>query len=52
MNRARYILLLTVWCGIVVSCGRLSHNDVQALYEQGRALREQGEPAEAMAVFR
>lgn len=51
MNRARYILLLTVWCGIVVSCGRLSHNDVQALYEQGKALREQGEPAEAMAVF-
>ncbi|MBR4520550.1 MAG: tetratricopeptide repeat protein [Paludibacteraceae bacterium] len=51
MNRARYILLLTVWCGIVVSCGRLSHNDVQTLYEQGRALREQGEPAEALAVF-
>ena len=39
-------------CGILfLSCGRKADEQARAWYEQGKALREQGEPAEAMAVF-
>ncbi len=52
MNKLRHILLLTVLCGVIgISCNRQAEADAWALYEQGKTLREQGEPAEAMAVF-
>jgi Flp pilus assembly protein TadD len=52
MNKHRHILLLTVLCGVIgISCSRQAEVDAWALYEQGKTLREQGEPAEAMAVF-
>lgn len=52
MNKHRHILLLTILCGVIgVSCSRQAEADAWALYEQGKTLREQGEPAEAMAVF-
>lgn len=52
MNKLRHILLLTVLCVVTgVSCNRQAEVDAWALYEQGKTLREQGEPAEAMAVF-
>lgn len=52
MNKHRHILLLVVLCGVIgISCNRQAEVDAWALYEQGKTLREQGEPAEAMAVF-
>lgn len=52
MIKAKHIALLLVWCSMLLaSCAKPSHEQVQAWYEQGKALREQGEPAEAMAVF-
>ena len=52
MNKFRHILLLTVLCGVIgISCNRQAEVDAWALYEQGKTLRDQGEPAEAMAVF-
>lgn len=33
------------------SCAKPSHDEVQVWYEQGKELRAQGEPQEAMALF-
>lgn len=52
MNRLHHILLLVALCVVTgMSCSRRAEVDALGLYEQGKALREQGEPAEAMAVF-
>ena len=46
------ILLLVICCVTLLSGkSKPTHEQVQQWYEQGKALREQGEPAEAMAVF-
>ena len=46
------IIILTVLCGMAsASCTKRADRTVQALYEQGRMLREQGEPVQAMEVF-
>lgn len=47
-----HIFISTVCCVMVLAgCNRQAEVDAWALYEQGKTLREQGEPAEAMAVF-
>lgn len=52
MSARYHILLLAVGCTMMFSCcGEPKHEQVVAWYEQGKALREQGEPAEAMTVF-
>ena len=52
MIKQIYILLLAVCCTLMVaSCAKPSHDEVQAWYEQGKALRAQGEPQEAMELF-
>ena len=49
MTRKPYIFLALLFCGIIISC---SHSrDAQALYEQGKALREAGRQVEAMQCF-
>ena len=51
MRVKRYILLFAACGMILASCSNPSHKQVQAWYEQGKALREQGEPDKAMVVF-
>ena len=47
-----HILICAFCCTLMlVSCAKPSHDDVQAWYEQGKTLRAQGEPQEAMALF-
>ncbi|MBP5658850.1 MAG: hypothetical protein J6W89_02405 [Paludibacteraceae bacterium] len=43
---------IAVWCmAMFSSCAKPSHDEVQVWYEQGKELRAQGEPQEAMALF-
>lgn len=52
MNQVKHILLLMACCvALLSSCGKHSHEQVVGWYEQGKALRASGEPAEAMKVF-
>ena len=52
MSGKTYIVLVAIWCGaMLASCAKPSHDEVQALYEQGKDLRAQGEPQEAMELF-
>lgn len=47
-----YILVVVAWCGLVLlSCSRQADEQAHAWYEQGKALREQGKPDEAMEAF-
>lgn len=47
-----HILICAFCCTLMlVSCAKPSHDDVQAWYEQGKTLRAQGEPQEAMEFF-
>ena len=47
MNIGLGVLLCLVFAG----CGQRADEEAQLCYEQGKALREQGEPAQAMQVF-
>ena len=38
-------------CLVFAGCGQRADEEAQLCYEQGKALREQGEPAQAMQVF-
>ena len=52
MRAQTYILLVAILFGAMFSsCTSPSHDEVQAWYEQGKALRAQGEPQEAMEFF-
>ena len=52
MTVRRYILVAVALCGILLlSCGRKADEQARAWYEQGKALREQGKPDEAMEAF-
>lgn len=49
MIRKSYIFLALLFCGINTACS--PSRDAQALYEQGKALREAGRQVEAMQCF-
>lgn len=52
MSVKTHIWICALCCTLMlVSCGKPSHDEVQAWYEQGKALRAQGEPQEAMELF-
>ena len=52
MSIKTHIWICALCCTLMlVSCAKPSHDDVQAWYEQGKTLRAQGEPQEAMALF-
>lgn len=52
MSIKPHILLLAIGCTLMFSaCRKSAQEQVAAWYEQGKAMREQGEPAEAMAVL-
>lgn len=52
MTFKRYIPVAAALCGmLLLSCGRKADEQARAWYEQGKALREQGKPDEAMEVF-
>lgn len=52
MSVKPYILLLAIGFMLTLSaCAKPSHEQVQTWYEQGKDLRTQAEPAEAMKVF-
>ena len=52
MSVKTHIWICAICCTLMLlSCAKPSHDEVQALYEQGKALRAQGEPQEAMALF-
>lgn len=50
MTSRLYIALFTCLCGFVF-CPSCTHDDARACYEQGKTLRENGEPAQAMQFF-
>ena len=52
MIRRTYIpFLLSVWMLLLASCTQRADEDARYYYEQGRALREQGELTQAMQAF-
>ena len=52
MMRGAHIWIWMVCCGLAcVSCTRHAADEATSLYEEGKALREQGEPVEAMQTF-
>ena len=51
MSRLVNIGLGVLLCLVFAGCGQRADEEAQLCYEQGKALREQGEPAQAMQVF-
>lgn len=51
MSRIVNIGLGGLLCLVFAGCGQRADEEAQLCYEQGKALREQGEPAQAMQVF-
>lgn len=51
MSRIVNIGLGALLCLVFAGCGQRADEEAQLCYEQGKALREQGEPAQAMQVF-
>ena len=51
MSRIVNIGLGVLLCLVFAGCGQRADEEAQLCYEQGKALREQGEPAQAMQVF-
>ena len=51
MSRLVNIGLGALLCLVFAGCGQRADEEAQLCYEQGKALREQGEPAQAMQVF-
>jgi len=52
MSVKTHIWICALCCTLMLACsGKPSHDEVQAWYEQGKALRAQGEPQEAMELF-
>lgn len=51
MSRLVNIGLGTLLCLVFAGCAQRADEEAQLCYEQGKALREQGEPAQAMQVF-
>lgn len=52
MTRPFHIVLLAALCGTICwSCAKRADENARIWYEQGKQLREQGKPAEAMEVF-
>ena len=50
--KARIVICFCLLCALLCSaCRSSADEEARALYEQGKALREQGEPAQAMQVF-
>jgi len=51
VSRLVNIGLGVLLCLVFAGCGQRADEEAQLCYEQGKALREQGEPAQAMQVF-
>ena len=52
MIRSTYIpFVLSLWIVLLASCTQRAKDDARVYYEQGRALREQGEQVQAMQAF-
>ena len=52
MSVKPHILICAICCTLMlVACAKPSHDEVQAWYEQGKELRHQGEPQEAIELF-
>jgi len=51
VSRIVNIGLGALLCLVFAGCGQRADEEAQLCYEQGKALREQGEPAQAMQVF-
>lgn len=52
MIRSTYIpFVLSLWIVLFASCTQRANDDARIYYEQGRALREQGEQTQAMQAF-